>query len=155
MILNQTTAVSADVLKIEHRFSEPFDAPLNPATINTIAFLAGQVAALDANGYVVRASHANIASERTIGLFALPITLESDLKNHYARETGNASVFSRGIVWLSTQIADATVAAGAPLYLGADGQISTNSQTGAADLIGYALSARTVAGAPVRVMIQL
>lgn len=169
-LLDKISAVSADVLKIEHRSSEPFDHPLNPATIDTIDFSVGQVAAIDANGFVVRADKDNIATIKLVGLFMLSREPEDGLKNNYVDASGNASIFSTGIVTLDTQIADASVAAGADLYIGDDGQITTtvvnkviatgDSSTDvtipdASARIGTAMTARTVAGAPVRVKLEL
>jgi predicted RecA/RadA family phage recombinase len=153
IVLNNIKAVSADVLRVEHRNSEPFDHPVDPAGLATIAFNVGQVVAVNSTGYAVRGDKANIATEEYIGLFMLPRDPESALKNDYVEASGNASIFSNGIVVLNTQISDATVAAGAKLYVGTAGQITTLAT--ASVQIGVALTARTVAGADVRVKLGL
>lgn len=157
-VLDSVTAVSADVLKVEHRNSEPFDAPLNPATIETIEFTPGLVAAVDANGYVVPATAANLesGSEKKLGLFMLPRNPSDVRKNDYVAASGNASIFTNGIVTLDVQISDATVAVKAPLYATDTGLITTSAPTTPGNAyIGWAMEARSAAGDPIRVKLEL
>ena len=150
-VLTDTTGKSKDVLKVEHRFSEPFDIQIDPAELPTIAFEVGQVAAIDATGFV--GVYDGTAVPTPIGLFMLPSDPEDARKNDYVEASGNASVFTSGIVILNTSIVDATVAANAKLYCDANGQVTTTA--GTSSQIGIALTARSAAGEDVRVKLSL
>lgn len=152
-VLTDTKAVSHDVLKIDHRTSEPFDHPINPAELHTIVFNAGELAAVDSSGFIVRADADNAASIKVLGLFMLNSVPSDTRKNNYVLASGNASVFSNGIVRLSTQISDASVNATDDLYLGQDGKLTTSDTSGIK--VGIAMTSRTSASAEVRVKIEL
>lgn len=174
-ILPGVTAVSGDVLKVEHRSSEPFDHAINPATIDTIDFSVGEVAAVDANGYIVRADIDDLATISLVGLFMSNRNPADGLKNNYVDASGNATVFSNGTVILNTQIVPATITAGGDLFISDNGTITnvapvpvyvdpaapTSAEVEAAralainSRVGKALTSRTVAGADVRVKLEL
>lgn len=152
-VLDNPKATSEDVLLVEHRTSEPFDHPIDPADLETIVFKVGEIAAINADGYTERATAANVATIKVVGLFCLPSTPSDARKNNYVKSSGNASIFSAGIVRLNTQISNAAVSATAKLYLGVDGKLTTNNATGI--VVGTALSSRTEATAYVRVKLEL
>lgn len=154
-ILTGTTATSEDVLRIEHRNSEPFDHPVNPTDLanDAVDWDCGEVACITTSGYVGVADKDNIATIKLIGLFVLPRNPQSGLKNNYVDASGNASVFSNGIVTLNRQIVDATVAAGADLYVGDAGKITTAVTAGCK--IGIAMTGRTAVTDNVRVKLEL
>ena len=156
-VLDNIKAASEDVLLVEHRASEPFDAVINPADLDAIKFNVGQVAAVNAQGYVVRADKDDIPTTKVIGLFCLPSTPTDARKNNYVLASGNASILSAGIVRLSHQISDAAISATDVLYVGEDGQLTKTKPAGPTTVkaVGIALSSRTEAGAFVRVKLEL
>ena len=117
-LLDSIKATSTDVLRVEHRSSEPFDHPVAPADIANpaITWLAGEVACISATGYISRADIKDIATISVLGLF-MTNRYPNDLKNDYVEASGNASIFSNGIVTLSTQITPATINAGDEFFL--------------------------------------
>lgn len=153
-VLTNPHATSNDVLKVRHRTSEPFDHPIAPADLPTIIFDCGEVAAINASGYAVRGSHANLAAITVVGLFMLPSQPSDVRKNNYVQSSGNASIISSGIVVLDRQITDAAITARDPLYMGTDGKI-TKTDPGSGKKIGWAMSSRTAAGAEVIVKLEL
>lgn len=173
-VLDGVSATSADVLKIEHRSSEPFDHAIDPAALEAIVFNVGQVVAINTSGFAERGTSADTTT-KLAGLFMLNREPTDGLKNNYVDASGNASIFSNGIVTLSTQLTDATINAGDALYVGVDGQITNvapvatyaNAATPTAaeiatarDLengsrVGTALTSRTVADADVRIKLEL
>lgn len=152
-VLSNYNASSTDTLKVVHRTSEPFDHPIDPASLDTISFTVGQIVAVNASGYAEVADAANVATTKIVGLFLLPSTPTDARKNNYVLASGNASIFSSGIVMLSTQISNAAVSAADKLYVGDDGQITTASTSGV--VIGSALSSRTEATAEIKVKLEL
>jgi hypothetical protein len=157
-VLGDSKAISKDVLRVEHRFSEPLDLPLDPATLDKIDFIPGQVATLGANGYIIPSTAADLENDLTklVGLFVSSRYPNDCAKNNYVDASGNASVFSNGIVVLDESIEDATVAVNAPLYATDDGQLTTVAPTTPSKAyVGFALSARAAAGEPVRVKLEL
>lgn len=156
-ILDDIKATSQDVLLVEHRASEPFDHQIDPASLETIVFNVGEVAAVNAQGYVVRADVDDLATLKVVGLFALPSRPSDVRKNNYVLASGNASMLSAGIVRLSTQISDAAVSATDILYVGEDGKLTKTKPVSPAIAVavGTALSSRTEATAFVRVKLEL
>lgn len=156
-VLEDFKASSNDVLKIEHRTSEPFDHPIDPASLATIAFNVGEIAAVNASGFVVRADVDNLATLKVLGLFMLPKIPSDARKNNYVLASGNASIFSNGIVRLSTQISNASVSATDILYVGQDGKLTNVEPVdpAIAVAVGTALTSRTEATAEIRVKLEL
>lgn len=148
-VLENSSAVSADVLKVEHYSSEPFDVPVAP-TMDTV-FTPGMVAAIDTNGHAVVGDGKLIA----IGLFVSPSTPTGSAKNNYVEASGNASIISGGILILTDSIADAAIAPGAKLYADANGKLSKAPVNGASPVLAIALTARTTVEQSVRIKLSV
>lgn len=163
-VLDDIQAKSVDVLRVEHRSSEPFDHPFNPTDLANVAvtWTVGMVAAIANDGYAALATQAAViaGTQKPAGLLLLPRNPNDELKNNYVDASGNGSLISSCIVILDTQILEDAVTAPAKLYVSATaGILTTVAPVDAAEaalcFVGWAMSSRTVADADVRFKLEL